>query len=36
LERDLDAIMALAPTNPHGKRPRKRYGKVRSHLFTLP
>ena len=35
LDRDLDAIMGLAPTNPHGKRLRKRYGKVRSHLFTF-
>ena len=35
LDRDLDAIMVLAPTNRHGKRLRKRYGKVRSHLFTF-
>jgi transposase len=35
LDRELDAIMVLAPTNPHGKRLRKRYGKVRSHLFTF-
>ena len=35
LERELDAIMALAPTNPHGRRLRKRYGKLRSHLFTF-
>jgi transposase len=35
LERDLDAIMVLAPTNPHGRRLRKRYGKLRSHLFTF-
>jgi transposase len=35
LDRDLNAIMGLAPTNPHGKRLRKRYGKVRSHLFTF-
>jgi transposase len=27
--------MVLAPTNPHGRRLRKRYGKVRSHLFTF-
>ena len=27
--------MPLAPTNQHGKRLRKRYGKVRSHLFTF-
>jgi transposase len=35
LDRELNAIMALAPTNPHGRRLRKRYGKVRSHLFTF-
>ena len=35
LDRDLNAIMVLAPTNRHGKRLRKRYGKVRSHLFTF-
>jgi len=35
LDRELDAIMALAPTNRHGKRLRKRYAKVRSHLFTF-
>ncbi|MBF0307694.1 MAG: IS66 family transposase [Alphaproteobacteria bacterium] len=35
LDRDLDAIMALTPANPHGKRLRKRYAKVRSHLFTF-
>ena len=35
LERDLDAGMALAPTTRDGKRLRKRYGKVRSHLFTF-
>ena len=35
LDRDLDAIMTLAPTNRHGKRLRKRYGKLRSHLFTF-
>src|SRR3974377_2090462 len=27
--------MALAPINQHGRRLRKRYGKVRSHLFTF-
>ena len=32
LDRELDAIMVLAPTNQHGKRLRKRYGKVRGHL----
>jgi transposase len=31
----LNAIMVLAPTNPHGRRLRKRYGKVRSHLFIF-
>ena len=35
LEHQLDAIMALAPANPHGRRLRKRYGKLRSHLFTF-
>jgi transposase len=35
LDRDLNAIMVLAPTNRHGQRLRKRYGKLRSHLFTF-
>ncbi len=35
LDRDLDAIMALGPTNRHGQRLRKRYGKVRGDLFTF-
>jgi transposase len=35
LERELDAVMALAPTSRDGRRLRKRYGKVRSHLFTF-
>lgn len=35
LESDLDAVMALAPITKDGKRLRKRYGKVRSHLFTF-
>ena len=35
LDHAMNAIMVLAPTNPHGKRLRKRYGKVRSHLFTF-
>ena len=35
LDRDLTAIIGLAPENPHGKRLRKRYGKVRAHLFTF-
>jgi transposase len=35
LDHELNAIMVLAPTNPHGRRLRKRYGKVRSHLFTF-
>lgn len=35
LERDLDTIMALAPDNRHGRRLRKRYGKVRDSLFTF-
>ncbi len=35
LERQLDAVMALAPTTRDGRRLRKRYGKVRAHLFTF-
>jgi transposase len=35
LDRDLDAIMALAPTSRDGQRLRKRYAKVRGHLFTF-
>jgi transposase len=35
LDHDLNAIMVLRPTNSHGRRLRKRYGKVRSHLFTF-
>lgn len=35
LDHDLDAIMALAPINRHGRRLRRRYGKVRDHLFTF-
>ena len=35
LERDLDAIMALAPVTRDGRRLRKRYGKLRAHLFTF-
>ena len=35
LDHDLNSVMVLAPTNPHGRRLRKRYGKVRSHLFTF-
>jgi transposase len=35
LERDLNAVMVLAPTNRDGRRLRKRYGKVREHLFTF-
>ena len=35
LDHDLNAIMGLAPANPHGKRLRKRYGKVRNSLFTF-
>ena len=35
LERALDAVMALAPTNRHGQRLRKRYGRLREHLFTF-
>jgi transposase len=35
LDRALDAVMALAPVNRHGQRLRRRYGKVRDHLFTF-
>lgn len=35
LERDLDRVMALAPATKDAKRLRRRYGKVRSHLFTF-
>ncbi len=35
LECALDAVMALAPTHRNGQRLRKRYGKLRSHLFTF-
>jgi transposase len=35
LDHDLNVIMGLAPGNPHGKRLRKRYGKVRNSLFTF-
>jgi len=31
----LDAVMALAPTHRDGQRLRRRYGKLRSHLFTF-
>jgi transposase len=35
LDHSLDAIMVLAPTNRDGRRLRKRYGAVRSSLFTF-
>lgn len=35
LDRDLDAIIGLAPENRHGRRLRKRYAKVRDSLFTF-
>jgi transposase len=35
LEHALDAVIALIPTNRHGQRLRKRYGKLREHLFTF-
>ncbi len=35
LECALDAVVALAPTHRDGQRLRKRYGKLRSHLFTF-
>ena len=36
LDRELDAIMVLAPANQHGKRLRKRYGKEPKPLVHLP
>jgi transposase len=35
LDRELDAIMRTTPSNRHGQRLRKRYGRLRSHLFTF-
>ena len=35
MERELDAVMALAPTQRDGVRLRKRYGKLRANLFTF-
>ena len=35
MERELNAVMALAPSNREGRPLRKRYGKVRHHLFTF-
>jgi len=35
LEHALDAVMALAPSAHDGRRLRKRYAKVRDHLFTF-
>jgi transposase len=35
LERVLDAVLALLPTTRDGRRLRKRYLKVRDHLFTF-
>ncbi len=35
LDRELHAIMALAPMTNDGRRLRKRYGKLRLHLFTF-
>lgn len=35
LERDLSAVLALAPTNRHGKRLKKRYLQLRDGLFTF-
>ena len=34
-ERDLNAIMVLAPIQRDGCRLRQRYGKLREHLFTF-
>jgi transposase len=35
LEHSLDAVMALAPVNRDGQPLRKRYARVRDHLFTF-
>lgn len=35
LDRDLDAIMTLAPENRYGKRLQRRYAKLRGHLVTF-
>jgi transposase len=35
LDRELDMIMRLTPSNCHGKRLRKRYSKTRDSLFTF-
>lgn len=35
LECELDAVMALAPTTRDARRLRRRYGKLRAHLFTF-
>ncbi len=35
LERELDAVMALTPTQADGRRLRKRYEKYRAHLSTF-
>lgn len=35
LERALDAVIARQPANRHGQRLRKRYAKVRDHLFIF-
>ena len=35
LDHDLDAIMAPAPAHRDGQRLRKRYARVRDHLFTF-
>jgi transposase len=35
LNKNLDQIIALQPENPHSKRLRKRYAKIRDSLFTF-
>ena len=35
LDKEMTAIMGLAPVNGHGRRLRKRYAKVRNSLFTF-
>ncbi|MGI4939831.1 MAG: IS66 family transposase [Janthinobacterium lividum] len=35
LEQALNAVMVLAPTQRDGRRLRRRYGRIRAHLFTF-
>ena len=35
LDRRIDAVMKLRPTNRHGVRLRKRFAKIRDNLFVF-